>query len=121
MKKNMLNAMDRLDIDEGIRGLVRQLWKHCYKTVYSCDGHGALDAYVLFKESGDGWFEANAQNYGFAKVENKGCCAAEFEEEIRQYGLDPSGFKDQRKACSCGAGVNGYVLYKKGIKTKKQN
>ncbi len=111
-------AMDRLGVDEGIRDLVRQLWKHCYKTTDSCEGRNS-EAYILLA-GGDGWFEKNAQNYGLTKVENKACCLREFQEEIRKYGLDPKDFVDRRKTCGCGAGVNGYSVYR-GKLTEKEN
>ena len=90
MKKNMIKAMDNLQIDEGIRGLVGKMWKHGYKTLHSCAGHKpqmvpdiyvdketgeetylgeVLDAptrYVVYKKgTGDGWFEENSYNLGF--------------------------------------------------------
>lgn len=76
MKRNMLRTMDRLRIDENIRGLIRQMWKHCYRTQYSCQGggnrfntHNTL-AYMIFKKNrGDGWFEENAEKYGLKKIE----------------------------------------------------
>lgn len=84
MKKNMLRVMDKLDIDEGIRPLIRQLWKHCYRTSFSCEGrlkgyndeskgeHHSVSAYVVFKEgSGDGWFEENASKYGLESHKNE--------------------------------------------------
>lgn len=115
----MLKMMDRLRIDEGIRGLIRQLWKHCYKTEGCCQGggdgslsgHGIL-AYVLYvQNSGDGWFEENAEKYGLKKVENKSCCRYKVNKET----------KSGKKACnSCGAGIYGYVIYE-GEKIKDYN
>jgi hypothetical protein len=110
MKRNILATMDRLKIDEGIRELVGQLWKHCYRTMDSCEGHSS-EAYIMFT-GGDGWFEENAQKYGLSKVENKDCCQKEFQDEVRRYGLDPKDFVDRRKTCGCGAGVNGYSVYR---------
>ncbi|MBI4176767.1 MAG: hypothetical protein HY516_00205 [Candidatus Aenigmarchaeota archaeon] len=110
MKRGMLATMERLDIDKGIGELVRQLWKHCYKTTDSCAGRGS-EAYVMFT-GGDGWFEKNASKYGLSGVENKDCCPGEFQEEIRKHGLDPADYVDRRKACGCGAGVNGYFVYR---------
>ncbi len=116
MKKNMLATMDRLKIDKEIRGLIRQLWKHGYRTIRSCDGHGSK-GYVLLRE-GDGWFEKNSDRYGLIKIENKECCQREYEEEVKRYCLNPNSFVDKRKACKCGAGVNGYSIYRgKLIKT----
>lgn len=99
----MLKTMNRLEIDKDIRGLIRQMWKHCYRTLYSCQGGGSggisghgLMAYVLFQESGDGWFEENAERYGLKKCENHACCK----------------HRKIKKICgSCGAGINGYVIY----------
>ena len=106
----MLATMDRLEIDEGIRGLVRQLWKHCYKTTDSCEGHGSK-AYIMFT-GGDAWFEENAQKYGLSKVETNDCCDREFQDEVRKYGSYPKDFVDKRKTCGCGAGVNGNSVYR---------
>jgi hypothetical protein len=115
MKRNMLAAMERLRIDEGIRDLMRQLWKHCYRTTDSCEGHGQK-AYILFS-GGDGWFEDNAQKYGLTKVENGECCEKErkeIEDEMRRHGINPRDFarRDQGKSCHyCGAGINGNSVY----------
>lgn len=97
MKRNMLATMERLEIDKGIRGLIRQLWKHCYRTKFSCEGHSsAFGAYVMFT-GGDRWFEDKAAQYGLRKHRNSICC------EI--YPLD--------NCCSkCGAGVNGNTIYR---------
>ena len=78
----MLETMNRLEIDKGIRPLIRQLWKHCYRTLFSCEGfrkgendenknknHSDL-SYIMFKESGDGWFEKNASRYGLKPFRN---------------------------------------------------
>jgi hypothetical protein len=62
MKGNLVRAMDRLKIDEGIRPLIRQLWKHGYKTNYSCQGESSADnlgqstaAYIsILNGTGDG-------------------------------------------------------------------
>lgn len=106
----MLEAMERLRVDEGIRGLIRQMWKHCYKIDGSCQGggdgslsgHGML-AYVLFeKDSGDDWFEENAEKYGLKKVKNKSCCRYKANRKT----------KSGKKVCGCcGAGIYGYVIY----------
>ncbi len=71
----MSKTMDRLEIDDGIRGLVGKLWKHGYKTLYSCEGHkprvidGEMDIntrYISYvKGTGDGWLEKNASELGF--------------------------------------------------------
>ncbi|MBS3116350.1 hypothetical protein J4421_02015 [Candidatus Woesearchaeota archaeon] len=45
-------------------------------------------------------------------MENKDCCQREFQEDIRKYNLDPKEFVDRRKSCRCGAGVNGYSVYR---------
>ena len=110
MKKNILATMDRLEIDERMRNLISQLWKHCYQTTNSCEGHG-LEAYVVIKE-GDGWFDDHALTYGLYKVENGDCCSREFEKEVQKYELDPKSLVDKRKVCGCGAGVNGYFVYR---------
>ena len=110
MKRNALATMERLEIDEGLQKLIRLLWKHCYKTTDSCEGHGS-EAYIIVT-GGDGWFEANAAKYGLAKIENKDCCQKEFQEEVQKHGLDPRTFVDRRKTCGCGAGVNGYSAYR---------
>lgn len=105
--------MDKLNIDEGMRNLVRQLWKHNYRTVASCEGHGDRAEILLIDKSGDGWFESNAHKYGLSKQENSKCCNEEFEKEVLKYGLNPREVIDRRKACGeCGAGVNGYVMYR---------
>jgi hypothetical protein len=114
MKKSIIESMVRLEIDEGIRPLIKQLWKHCYRTSNSCDGHGSR-AYVMFT-GGDGWFEKNAEKYGLSKVENKDCCNRKFQDEILEQGLDQKKFVDRGKACGyCGAGLNGNSIYR-GIK-----
>jgi len=106
----MLATMDELRIDEGLRGLIGQLWEHGYKTVYSC-AHDS-EAYIMFFDKGDGWFEENAKKFGLAKVENNDCCEKEFQDEVRKYGLNPENFIDRRKTCGCGAGVNGHTVYR---------
>jgi len=111
MKKNMLATMEKLRIDEKIREVVRQLWKHSYRTTKSCEGHNSR-AYVMFSDGGDGWFEENAHKYALSKVENNECCEREFQDEVRRFGLDPKNFVDKRKSCRCGAGVNGYSVYR---------
>lgn len=92
----MLAAMNRLEIDEGIRDLVRQLWKHCYRTTNSCEGHGSR-GYIMFK-GGDGWQEEKAPQYGLEKYVNNPCCETQ-SDEIRCCG-------------NCGAGVNGNSVYR---------
>src|SRR3989344_2481874 len=81
MKRNMQSLMDRLYIDPKIRGLMRQLWKHNYRTSFSCQG-GSLgdlahdhdkEAYLVYQiGSGDGWFEKNAHLFGL-KLRNPNC------------------------------------------------
>ena len=110
MKKNMLASMDRLEIDEGLRVLIGKLWKHSYRTTASCEGHNSRQ-YIMFT-GGDGWFEEHAQRYGLSKIENGDCCNREFQDEVRKHGLDPKDFVDKRKTCVCGAGVNGYSVYR---------
>lgn len=111
MKKNAAAAMDRLGIDNGIRDLVMQLWKHEYRTDSSCEGNGQRP-YILLR-GGDGWLDENKSTYGLEKIENHDCCPREFEEDVRSHGLDPADFEDTRKVCgTCGAGVNGYIVYR---------
>ena len=69
MKSNMEKAMDRLKIDPEIRELIGKLWKHKYRTIASCSGHGTAPAYFTFAGNGDGWFEKVAHEYGFKKCE----------------------------------------------------
>ncbi|MDP3026877.1 MAG: hypothetical protein Q8N63_04160 [Nanoarchaeota archaeon] len=70
MKRNMKETMDRLEIDEGARDLIKQMWRHGYKTSFSCEGERNFlgmktGAYVEYeKGTGDGWFEKNAKEYG---------------------------------------------------------
>ncbi len=113
MKRNMLAAMERLEIDGGIRELIRHLWKHCYRTIASCEGHEEK-AYVVFN-GGDGWFEINAAKYGLTKTENGLCCERErreIEESMRKRGFDPKKISDIGKVCHyCGAGINGNSVY----------
>lgn len=90
MEKNLLKTMERLEIDENVRGLVRQLWKHGYKTQYSCEGKlepksaritdllkkiiknddspYSKDSSYVTVSNGDGWFEENALKYGLRPV-----------------------------------------------------
>lgn len=79
MKRNVLATMQRLGIDAGIQGLVRQLWKHNYRTGVSCQGGGAPhddEAYIAFRAAcGDGWAEKNLPRYGLRRVANRPCCA----------------------------------------------
>ena len=91
MEQCTKQAMDRLGIDPGIRGLVGELWDHGYETMYSCEGHDpTIDygernnpetgrpekvrevdthtRYVTYRSgTGDGWFEKNAPDMGFVK------------------------------------------------------
>lgn len=115
MKKNMAKTMERLEIDEGMKGLVRQMWKHCYRTSNSCEGDNNEGyAYVIFSE-GDGWFENNAYIYGLNKKENGECCEKyqqEIEQEMVEAGFNPKKFPNDPKLCGyCGAGMNGNQIY----------
>lgn len=93
----MLKTMDELNIDEGIRDLVRQVWKHNYKTRYSCEGHNDNEGYILLK-GGDKWLDENSKHYGLKKSSNNFCCEREIYSSI---------------CCEkCGAGVNGYSVYR---------
>ena len=99
MKRNMLETMNRLEVDEGIRDLIRQMWKHGYRTKYSCDGHGISKPWVIFSE-GDGWLEEHALKYGFQKEENSSCC------------LDYDGKINNNFCGVCWAGINGNTVYR---------
>lgn len=104
MKKNMLKVMEKLNIDEDIRGLIGKLWKHLYKTSYSCSGHQYdgkfTEAYVIFQEgSGDDWFERNALDFGLKRTYNDPCC----NQSLR---------RNSASCSKCGAGVNGYAVYR---------
>ena len=110
MEKDIIEVMDQLEIDGGIRNLVEQLWVHSYRTFDSCEGHD-FEAYVLCNE-GDSWFESDAHKYGLKKIKNMGCCIREFQDEVLKHGLDPNDFVDRRKSCKCGAGINGYSVYR---------
>lgn len=97
MKRSLDETMSRLEIEEGIKDLLRQMWKHCYRTIYSCQGHPDRHAFVMFKD-GDGWFEENAARYGFRKQENSDCCKNN---------------RDVANCCgNCGAGIHGYTVYR---------
>lgn len=106
MKKNMLATMNRLEIDEKIRNLMRQLWKHNYKTTASCKGHFPSRPYILFKE-GDGWFEKHAPNYGWEKFEKDSCCK-DYEKN----------FPNENCCGQCGAGINGNTIYRRNYSFK---
>jgi hypothetical protein len=101
MKRSLITVMDSLDIDEEIRGLIKQLWNHSYRTLFSCKGqHSYLNvdqAYlVLFADSGDGWFEENSWRYGLKKSMNSDCCPQ----------------REGVCCAECGAGINGFVSYR---------
>lgn len=102
MKRNMQDAMRRLEIDAGIQNLVGELWKHCYKTIVSCDGHGnPLRRYIAFqKGTGDGWLEANARNIGLEKLPNQPCCEKHTGTNFCRH---------------CGAGVNNIITYREKL------
>ncbi len=112
MKKNVLNTMNRLKIDEEIRGLIRQLWKHNYKTKFSCSGHSIEDeSYLVFMENtGDGWFEKNAEKYGLKYKEKHNCCdkVDKIDEELSKKYPGYSGAKFCRE---CGYAFNGMKRY----------
>ncbi|MDP3734119.1 MAG: hypothetical protein Q8R37_02730 [Nanoarchaeota archaeon] len=94
MKQNMLATMDMLEIDKGIRDLVRQLWKHCYRTISSCEGHGS-EAYIMVT-GGDEWFENKALCYGLRKYTPNSCCETQ-----------------TGRCCNvCGAGLNKNSVYR---------
>ncbi|MBS3083249.1 hypothetical protein J4423_00425 [Candidatus Pacearchaeota archaeon] len=98
MKKDVSDTvMDRLNIDRGVRDLIRQMWEHDCETKASCEGHGVKPAYVLLSQSGDGWFEKNAHLYGLRRALNGSCC------ESRVVG----------NVCGvCGAGIRGNSVYR---------
>ncbi len=87
MKKNMRETMQKLKIDEGIVPLIRQLWKHNYKTHMSCEGHNSeIDSehkkpfIIIYPNTGDNWFEQNATTYGLNNLNlnsKKPCCISE--------------------------------------------
>jgi len=112
MKKSLLEKMDELNIEEGIRELIRELWKHDYKTRYSCQGHpgekNIIPAYVIFQEGyGDGWFEKNAKKFGLVKINKNPSCNCE------------EGLRTNSVRCpKCGAGVYGNTVYE-GILRRK--
>lgn len=99
MKRNMFLTMEKLEIDDKVKDLVRQLWKHCYRTTDSCEGHNS-QGYIIFT-GGDGWFEENASQWGLEKYANNLCCETE---------------EDVEKCCvNCGAGINGNSIYRGNI------
>ena len=101
MKKNMKRTMERLEIDEELYGLMRQLWKHCYRTHYSCSGHGVSKPYLMFeRNSGDGWFERNSGLNGFYRVENGICCRHARKKE-----------REANCCFYCGNGIRRFVRY----------
>jgi hypothetical protein len=111
MKKNMLRTMVNLRIDEDIRGLVRQLWKHNYETIFSCSGHNIPEKseIIYMEKTGDGWFEKNAEKYGLKETEEKDCCekVRKIDEEfVEKYG------KQKTNLCwDCGHWFNGRKKY----------
>ncbi|MEK6927193.1 MAG: hypothetical protein AABX11_02070 [Nanoarchaeota archaeon] len=115
MKKNISATMDRLNIASGIRSLIRQLWKHNYRTSNSCDGNRERK-YVMFT-GGDGWFGERSLDFGLTRVENCGSCYEINEAEAKRFGVNPESTKDRGKSCTlCGAGINGNVVYRLEIK-----
>ena len=111
----MQKTMDRLGIDEGIRDLVRQLWKHRYRTLHSCQGHPEdkhSRRHVSFmEESGDGWFEQNAGSLGFRRLNNSDCCSM-YEHRTSPRVIDGKIVFAEGEYCGkCGAGINGAATY----------
>ena len=101
MKLNMLRVMDELKIDDGIRDLIRQLWKHCYVTTECCEGH-EREGFIIYKEgTGDGWFETYAPLFAFYQYPRLSCCN-KIAEKYPDY-----------KVCKCGHGINGHKFYVK--------
>ncbi len=67
--------LDRMNIDIGMRSLIRDLLIHGYNTGYSCEGHGVYAPYVAFKKgTGDGTFEKNAGEFGLELRRPGPCC-----------------------------------------------
>lgn len=115
MKKNMLQAMNNLKIDEDARGLIRQLWKHNYKTIFSCSGHNTQgippsNAYLVYWENtGDGWFEKNAEKYNLKETSEGPCCenVRKIDQEfVEKYGKAKTNF-----CWDCGHWFNGRKSY----------
>jgi hypothetical protein len=111
MKKNVIRTMDDLGIDQGIRGLVGQLWKHNYKTKFSCSGHNipGESEIILFDKTGDGWFEKNADKYGLKEIKENDCCETTRkidEKFIQEYGKRKTDF-----CWECGYWFNGFKRY----------
>ena len=101
MKKNMARVMEKLEIDEGIKNLISLMWKHCYKTDFSCEGHRDRGYISFNEETGDGWFEKNAFKYGLSR--SQPCLWCQYE---------TGGY------CSdCGAGLRGSVIYRGLLKS----
>lgn len=116
MKKNMLLTMERLQLDDGIRSLIRQMWKHGYRTLHSCSGNhkdkNELGYVSFLANSGDGWFERNAEKFGFITKEKDACCYVSSVELILNY--QSGRFRGWSRYCSeCGAGVGGVRIYRK--------
>ncbi len=112
-------------IDEKIRDLIKQIWEHKYKTVFSCEGGGnrshSKHAYIsLIEGTGDGWFESNASTFGFKRIENGVCCENQIKREKDEFSKfmesNPSSHAKYNlsKSCkSCGAGIGEIITYRK--------
>lgn len=107
--------MENLKIDENARGLIKQLWKHNYKTIFSCSGHNTpgippQNAYLVYWENtGDGWFEKNAEKYGLIEAKEGPCCekVKKIDEEfVEKYGKKKTNF-----CWDCGYWFNGRKAY----------
>jgi hypothetical protein len=112
MKKNTLKTMENLEIDTEIRGLVGQLWKHNYKTRFSCSGHNKPEySYVVFMDQkGDGWFEKNADKYGLKEVEKKDCCET-VQKIDEEFSKKYPGYFKTNFCWECGYAFNGMKKY----------
>lgn len=111
MRESLKQIMDKLEIDIGLRRLVKKLWDHKYKTIQSCAGHGK-EAYVMVLD-GDGWFESNSYKWGLKKYENGDCCTMVIEEIQKECNFNRRKIADKGRTCiCCGAGINGYSIYR---------
>lgn len=119
MNLKTLMKTRKLKIDKNIRELIGILWEHNYQTTQSCGGHGSF-AYLTIKENtGDGWFEENAELWGFKKIENGECCGlqqfSEFQEFFKFKEYNPSSnmkYSGSVSCKTCGAGMNGIIVYR---------
>jgi len=111
----MKKVMDKLEIDSGARPLFRQMLKHGYKTRHICEGHkkGILGkkfgAYVTFdKNTGDGWFEEHAGDYGLKRDNRISFREELFGDKVETYRGDSILHPEETK----------YINYSQDIKQK---